>query len=776
MNVLKFTLLMLGLLFISTLSAEELSSLQQKKLISGLNYLQYSTAKIKLSENKAIAEEVYYSIINELKLEGISNRDLNFEYGEFLAKCADLKLVQNEKDFIKQLNEKQQNSAYLSAFSNFGSVFVPGQTPQQMVASLVYTSVASAFAIANTKNQLQTQLERDMFYLNQKVMQNIYDTQRTLFTTSAKLLSDYGSDGRINENSMNIFMNSVRLASAKERKNSLCEPQLQANMSMFPPYWYELGNAYQELGDFENAMLSYNKFEELKQNDIVAKDNNYVNMIKNKIQILLGTNPNEVTAKALSNKEEILRDLEILKLNYLDSDAGEKNAYLAKIYYLIGCTDESLACLNYIISSKSTYPELIEEAIALKLLIQATAPTPEADLYQNAYNFSKIHFGNSDIDYSKLPTKKGWLARLWESIVNFFSNLFSISSDESNNDKIEIDPDFVCFQIPNNLIENYDVTFTINDVLYIPTFYKQEKSEFCIGFIEYEYDDIDENCIITMCSRSKQDQSDIIVKYQISPVKSKIIKAAQKAYLRIGSDIISHNPLNAVEFGETIIDYDYEVDDVEDLREDIRDDKEDEGKKKNWTKEEINSAITEELSAKLIPDMKYLQERMKAVEKNHYTNGNSVYSPDLVTYDGDYYLVGIVSINDSKIGKEYTINTDANIKYKSENKQSASKGNIADLTRAAYAGDINSMVTLGIAYIEGYNIAKNPSEGMRWLFSAINTNDAIKNKSKMSIAQAYKYIGECYWEGLGVHKDKDIARKYFRKSKDYGFDIDEDYL
>ena len=130
-------------------------------------------------------------------------------------------------------------------------------------------------------------------------------------------------------------MNSIKLTSAKERKNSLCEPQLQANMSMFPPYWYELGNAYQELGDFENAMLSYNKFEELKQNDIVAKDNNYVNLIKNKIQILLGTNPNEVTAKALSNKEEILRDLEILKLNYLDSDAGEKNAYLAKIYYLI---------------------------------------------------------------------------------------------------------------------------------------------------------------------------------------------------------------------------------------------------------------------------------------------------------------------------------------------------------------------------------------------------------------------------------------------------------
>ena len=118
MKLLKFKLLMLSFLLTSTLLAEDLSSLQQKKLVSGLNYLQYSTAKIKLSENKAIAEDVYYSIINELKLEGISNRDLNFEYSEFLAKCANLKLVQNEKDFIKQLNEKQQNSACLSAFSN----------------------------------------------------------------------------------------------------------------------------------------------------------------------------------------------------------------------------------------------------------------------------------------------------------------------------------------------------------------------------------------------------------------------------------------------------------------------------------------------------------------------------------------------------------------------------------------------------------------------------------------------------------------------------------
>ena len=56
--------------------ADDLTSIQQRQLISNINYLQYSTAKIRISENKAIAEDIYYSIINELKIEYINNKIL----------------------------------------------------------------------------------------------------------------------------------------------------------------------------------------------------------------------------------------------------------------------------------------------------------------------------------------------------------------------------------------------------------------------------------------------------------------------------------------------------------------------------------------------------------------------------------------------------------------------------------------------------------------------------------------------------------------------------
>ena len=68
----KILLLLLTITFASSY-ANELTFNQQKQLISNLNYLQYSTARIKMSENKAIAEDIYYSIINELKIEFINN-------------------------------------------------------------------------------------------------------------------------------------------------------------------------------------------------------------------------------------------------------------------------------------------------------------------------------------------------------------------------------------------------------------------------------------------------------------------------------------------------------------------------------------------------------------------------------------------------------------------------------------------------------------------------------------------------------------------------------
>lgn len=768
----KILLLLLTITFASSY-ANELTFNQQKQLISNLNYLQYSTARIKMSENKAIAEDIYYSIINELKIEFINNRDLNFQYSEFLEKCKNLKLTQDEKDFIKQLNEKQQKSAYLSAFSNFGSVFVPGQSPQQMVASLVYTTVANAAAIANQKNQLKMQLDKDMFYLNQKIVGDIFDMQTSLFATSAKLLGGKNSEGRINENSMNMFLKAINLPTFKERKNALSEQQLQQNLSYFPPYWFELGNTYQNLGETSEAIKCYDKFMALKNTDIIHKDKYYVNLIKNRIQIILGTNSSNILTNAITHKAEILNYIELLKANYLDSESGEKNSYLAKIYYLIGETESSLQCLNYIIESKSIYPELIEEAVALKILIEASKGGEKAEMYQTAYNFGLVKFGNETIDYSVYNVKSGWFSRFKEWGGNIFSRN---KIEDSINDQNKIKKDWLCFEIPNNLRKNYDITFDIDDKLYIPAFRVNDQSNTSIGFLNVNYDDIDTN-VIKMHCKSLNTLKEIVVEFSMERVTKKEYKAANKAYKRIGSDIVAHNPQTAIEFGKILLKYDYEVDDEEKLAKKVRKQKNRWGKKNNKTDDEVNSEVSKTLSDKLTPDLKYIKERLRAVETAYYKRSEGIlYSPKIVSYNGDYYLVGIISIYDSSKEKAFSFDSNGDMSYHSEPSAFDDNVVISELQHGAFSGDINSMVSLGILYIEGNNINNNPQEGIRWLLTAVNNvKEPLSRNDKISIARACKYLGECYLTGEGVAKDKKSSRKWFNKAKEYGFNVDEKY-
>jgi TPR repeat protein len=749
--------------------ADDLTSIQQRQLISNINYLQYSTAKIRISENKAIAEDIYYSIINELKIEYINNRDLNFQYGEFLEKCKNLKLTQNEKDFIKYLNEKQQKKAYLSAFSNFGSVFVPGQSPFQMVASLVYTSVSNAVAVANRKNQLDMQLERDMFYLDQKIVSDIFDMQTTLFTTSAKLLAGKSSEGRINENSMNMFMKAISLPTSREKMNALCEQQLQQNFSLFPPYWYELGNAYQEIGDHYNALMCYDNFMSLKNTDIILKDKNYVKLIKNRIRIILGDDPSHVIDNATNYKQEILGYIDLLKANYLDSESGEKNMYLAKIYYLIGEVETSLQCLDYIIGSKTIYPELIEEAVAFKMLILASQDGGKAEMYQSAYNFGMIKFGNEHVDYSQYNVRPGLLERIYNWICRLFSNK---GYDNIPDDNVGIRKDWICFEIPQAIRGNYEITFDIEGKLYVPLFKDSGRSGSAMGFLNVDYDDVEDG-IIKMHLQSIDSPLHYTVKYAMQEVPDKVYEAADKAYKRLGSDISAHNAQTAVEYGEIMAGYDYEVEDEIELAEEIRDDKEDWGKNNNKTADEIASEISKTLSDKLSPDLKYLKERLSAVESAHYKQKEGIlYSPEIISYNGDYFLSGIISIYDSSKGESYMMDANGDMTFLAENTSDDFNAGLDDMHKAALSGDLNSMIVLGFMFIEGNNVEPDPTAGIRWLLFAVNNaGETVGDDVKINIARACKCLGDCYNDGTGVKKDKTQAKKWYNKAQGYGFKI-----
>lgn len=753
----------------------QLSKIEEMRLISNLNYIQYSIAKIKTAENKAIAEDVYYSIINELRLGYISNANIQLAYRNFMDCCSSLKLKQDEKDFIRQLNAKAQKQAYLNAFSNIGSIFVPGQTPAQMVASLVYTTVSNAFAVANEKNQLKNQLERDLFYLNQDLVRIIYSMQSNLFTTSANVLSKFSAEGRINDDSMGLFIKILSLKSTNEKLNSLKEPELMKNFKYFPPYWYELGNVYQAIGNIEQAMHCYETFISLKKNDVVGRDYNYVKLLQNMIQIYLGDSPAQVMTCGIKNKGKILSAINTLKENYLDTKSGEKNIYLAKIYYLIGETEESLSCLNYIINSKTIYPEYIEEAIELKDLIMCAQNNDMGSFYQLAFNYSKALFGDEN------PISKDFFKSTELSVSNAI-NYFT-SSDTDSRFKYEstdfCNSDYLYFALPKNLLTNINnLSVVIGDeFLRLSVVEDNENKDMYLCFLDYDIDD-SEDIKININIPSDDKINETTITYRLTHIDDDVYDAAVKAFSRMGSDISVQNAQLVCDYGKLIEDYDYQVDDVDELLEDIRDEKHDEGEEKQWTEIELNDAISNELSKRLGPDLNFLQERLKKVKENFYKQKSVMYSPSVVWYDDEPYLVGIYSITDSKSGNKVIYNSNGEFQVLShESPIDALPGTLVNYYNSAIQGNLKAIIDLGIAYYEGYGISPDYKEGVKWLLKAANyKKNNITNEEKVSLAKAYKYLGKCYYYGYGVKKNLSASTIWFQKAKDNGVFVEDKYL
>lgn len=621
--------------------------------VANLNYIQYSIAKIKATENKAIAENEYYSVINQLSLDKINDTDIIDAYDDFLSTCSSLVLKQEEKDFIIRLNEKKRKDAYKSAFSNLGSIFIPGASPQQMIASLIYTSISNVFAVMNTKAQLSSELEKELFHLDQAISSNIYQMQTKLFTTSAKVIGGKNVK-RISENTMNQFIKGLDCHASEDKIIHLSEPQLKENLSHFPPYWYELGKAYQLVGKYNDAIKCYDKFEQLKENDVIAKDQNYIELAKNKIQIYLGTNPSNVLTNASKNKDKILECIEIINKNTLDSDACEKHTYLAKIYYLIGENQKCEESINYVTTiGKSKYTGYFDEIMMIKrLLMEDEIFNPKTSHYYLQANAMRdIKWSDNTIE-SNL-TYNSWLDRL----IDYPSKSYK---------DISIPSYALYFSIPDHFFSlhpYYDIGVNINDQ-YCNIYYDYDENTECsfVLVVDFNLLNIQDQATLSFdfCDTLT---SDAVYKYKFLIKKFDNYSHAEKAFERIGCNINDYNAEIALLFGNEMSIYKYSVEDDNKKREQIRsklNEINNKAKKDGSAKTEsqLEIAIDNEIMRALQLDLNNIQNTLSRVQNDFYNSTKNVmYNPIIAKYDNQYYVIGLIDIVNVRTKEHIELNT-----------------------------------------------------------------------------------------------------------------------
>lgn len=763
---------------------KQVTEIERQKLITNLNYVQYSTVQITKSMNKEVADSEYNFILNRIDNEGLIDYQIVNAYKDLLDTLAKISLKEEEKDFINQMAEAQRKTAFANSFSSFGSVFVPGASPQQMVASLVYTGTAAAFNYINTVNSIKQTNQKELFQITQQEKEYILLNKDEFFKKTKVLGQRYGLDDKliIDPQSMSDVIDTFQYPPAS-KADSLDVPKFKEIYENFPPFWFELGSAYQESGNNKKAILYYSKFESLMKNKVLKNDFYYIQEAKNMIQIYLGGDSNYkvMIREAYENRNQILNYLKIIEKETPAEvkEVAKNNLYAAKIYYLLGNYTKSLELLDWNMKNKIGAPEYIEESISLFHIIMSEMKNQYSNYYKIADSYAQISFGPStsstrkvleQIEKEKKSAKTGY--------VSYYNSIDNSKLIKKSN---------LYWAIPEHLLKKYKISISLNGLLYIPEIlypldkYKKEYSPVC--FIDYEIDALKKPVILSLNFVDLESNEEFTLEYFLQPISKKEIQIVQKALSRIGSDISTKNANVIIGYAAALKDYKYTVDDINDERKTVEKMINKEYKKDGLAKEQLDDLISTELSKKLKPDLKKLKSTLAQVERDNYSDyqyKSEVYKKSYseeqpVPYSSSIYQIenkifasSLVSIIPAELPIKITFDTVGKIVIKNSDEVKAASLNedLDNIYRTAKLGNTNSQFEYGRRLYEGVGLSINYQESVKWLYRAASKNHP----------EACKYMGLCYIEGNGVHKDSDIAKEWFLKAHSLGVKVDEKYI
>lgn len=170
-----------------------------------------------------------------------------------------LKINGDEREYIEIIAARERENAIYSIFSSAGSVFVPGQNP---ILSIAYASINAGLNYAGSIKRAKD-AEFDNRIKNwEDLKRDIDDARINLHDKTAKAFA-YRNDTSllVSTTHMTDFTDALAIEDLASREHTLSE--LKPNLEMFPPFWFALGYTQHKNGKYEEAIESYNKYNEI---------------------------------------------------------------------------------------------------------------------------------------------------------------------------------------------------------------------------------------------------------------------------------------------------------------------------------------------------------------------------------------------------------------------------------------------------------------------------------------------------------------------------------
>jgi len=280
--MLSFSLLLS--LFIFSPSAHANNRNDALDVALALNYCHMSLYKIIHYNDRIVLDEEYNEIINNINLTKIKDEEVIDLLKSLMDTISHFKLNEGDKELLYAEYENQVSNAFYSSFSGLATIPTGGNP--FVAAATTLMNVGSAYANYRNNTELyRRQLKKSTWELDKKVITTINDVRKDFITSYWILMKRYKipDQWRITEKQMDQYITVLKDTDSGRKFRNL--QRLEDAFQAYPPFWYYLGEAAQDLKEYKYALKAYARLES-SQKGFFREDNVYASALMNKISLL----------------------------------------------------------------------------------------------------------------------------------------------------------------------------------------------------------------------------------------------------------------------------------------------------------------------------------------------------------------------------------------------------------------------------------------------------------------------------------------------------------
>lgn len=285
----------------------------QLNSIAMLNYLTYTTEKIRQSKNSRLyLEEVYSELINGTYPNAINEKTQSY-MKKLLNMIEDFRIVEIKRDRLNYIYEQNKANNIMSALPSPMSILnvVQSGNPLKLVASLTYMAVDSATSYATASSNTDLEYLKGEWELDDKDSETINSLRIETFGYRNEVVNENNIDGAlaINENSTEYLVQLENMSNVS-RRIELLENNVDTYKA-FGNYWIILAKSYYENENYQKCVEATDKYLEV-QPRIFLYDGQLASVLPLAIS----------SAKEIYSGDELINK----ELNYLDLLAKNTNS------------------------------------------------------------------------------------------------------------------------------------------------------------------------------------------------------------------------------------------------------------------------------------------------------------------------------------------------------------------------------------------------------------------------------------------------------------------